>query len=171
VILSKERDLCLVTVRRGGTLTDEDHRLLAAWAAACAEHVLPCFETARPGDDRPRRGIEAIRSWIRGELRMMDSRGAAFPANAAAREVDGAARFAALSAGQAAAVAHVAEHDLGAAAYALRAAAAGAPQPRSLEALRRERDWQLARIPDDVRSLVLEDQQRRDVLCWGVFSA
>ncbi|HEV7624487.1 MAG TPA: hypothetical protein VGO26_10135 [Amnibacterium sp.] len=171
MILSTDRDPRLVTVRRGGTLTDDDHRLLAAWAAACAEHVLPFFEAVKPDDDRPRAGIAAVRSWIGGELRMMSSRAAAFPANAAAREVDGAARFAALSAGQAAAVAHVAEHDLGAAAYALRAAAAGAPQPQALEGLRLERDWQLAQLPGALRSLVVEDERRRDALCWGVFSA
>jgi len=171
VILSKERDPRLITLRRGGTLTADDHRLLAAWAADCAEHVLPLFDAVRPADDRPRRGIQAARAWVRGELRMMEARGAAFPANAAAREVAGAARFAALSAGQAAAVAHVAEHDLGAAAYALRAVAAAASDAGALEALRRERDRQIARLPDRIRALVLEDERRRDDLCWHVFSA
>ena len=172
MILSKERDPRLVTIRRGGTLTDDDHRHLAAWAAECAEHVLPLFDAVRPDDDRPRRGIEAARAWVRGELRMMEARGAAFPANAAAREVTGAARFAALSAGQASAVAHVAEHDLGAAAYALRAVAAAAGRgDETVDALRRERDWQRAQLPDDVRDLVLEDQRHRDDLCWNVFTA
>jgi len=53
MILPKVRNPRLVTVRRGGSLTDDDHRLLAAWAADCAEHVLDHFERARPGDDRP----------------------------------------------------------------------------------------------------------------------
>lgn len=92
-------------------------------------------------------------------------------ANAAGHEAAGAARFAALSAGQAAAVAHVAEHDLGAAAYALRAVDAAAPDAGSLGALRRERDWQIAQLPERVRALVLEDERRRDALCWHVFSA
>lgn len=63
----------------------------------------------------------------------------------------------------------MAEHELGAAAYALRAVAAATPDG-SLEALRRERDWQIARLPDRVRALVLEDERRRDALCWHVFS-
>ena len=46
-ILPKQRDPRLVTIRRGGTLTDEDHQLLAEWAAQCAEHVLPLFEAER----------------------------------------------------------------------------------------------------------------------------
>ena len=37
------RDPRFVTVRRGGTLEDAQHRLLAAWAADCAEHVLEFF--------------------------------------------------------------------------------------------------------------------------------
>ena len=48
VILPKVRDPRLVTTRRGGTLTDSDHQLLARWAASCAEHVLDRFESARP---------------------------------------------------------------------------------------------------------------------------
>ena len=52
MILPAVRDPRLITVRRGGTLTDEDHHRLALWAAECADHVLPVFETARP-DDRP----------------------------------------------------------------------------------------------------------------------
>jgi len=45
------RDPRLVTVRRGGTLKDADHRLLAVWAAACAEHVLHFFEQVHPRDE------------------------------------------------------------------------------------------------------------------------
>ena len=48
MILPKVRDPRLVTIRRGGSLTDEDHRLLAQWAASCAEHVLHLFESERP---------------------------------------------------------------------------------------------------------------------------
>jgi hypothetical protein len=36
VILPKARDPRFITVRRGGTLLDSDHQLLALWAAACA---------------------------------------------------------------------------------------------------------------------------------------
>ncbi len=68
MILSKVRDLRLVTIRRGGTLTDDDHHLLALWAASCAEHVLNLFESARPQDPRPRQAIEAARAWVRGEV-------------------------------------------------------------------------------------------------------
>jgi hypothetical protein len=120
MIFSKERDPRLVTVRRGGTLQDADHHRLAFWAADCAEHVLHLFEQERPGDDRPRRAIELARAWARGELTMTQARRAAF-ANAAARDVSGAAKLVARSAAQAVVVSHVPAHQLGAAAYAIRA--------------------------------------------------
>jgi hypothetical protein len=169
-ILPADRDPRLITVRRGGTLTDEHHRLLAQWAALCAEHVLHLFEQAQPNDTRPREAIDIGRAWVRGEVRMRDARQAAFPANAAGRDLPEPAKYAALAAGQAAPVAHVAAHALGAAAYAIRAAAADASTSGEAEAARvAERDWQRARIPAEVRELVLDDQRRRSAICWNVF--
>ncbi len=168
-ILPSERDSRLITVRRGGTLTDEHHRLLAEWAAVCAEHVLHLFEQERPDDTRPRDAIGVGRAWIRGEVRMREAHRTAFVANAAARGMPEPAKFAALAAGQAVAVAHVAAHDLGAAAYAIRAAAASAVASEAESARIRERDWQRERIPAEVRDLVLDDQKRRSAICWNVF--
>lgn len=76
VILPAVRDPRLVTVRRGGSLSGADHVLLALWAAACAGRVLPRFEAAVPGDDRPRQALAAVEAWARGDLRMMDARAA-----------------------------------------------------------------------------------------------
>lgn len=95
MILPEVRDPRMVTIRRGGSLTDDHHRLLARWAADCAEH------------------------------------------------------------------------DLGAAAYAIKAARG--PKQSDLAAGRAEREWQRLRLPADVRNLVLEDQSRRNTICWSVF--
>jgi Imm-5 like putative immunity protein len=169
MILPKTRDPRFITVRRGGSLQDADHRLLAAWAADCAEHVLPRFEEVRPTDDRPRRAIDLGRAWARGEITWWEARTAAGHANAAARDLSGAPRHAAYAAGQAAAVGHVAAHELGAAAYAIRAArAAAAPEARD-EAGRRECRWQRAQLAAAIRDLVLDDQRLRNELCWFVF--
>lgn len=168
MILSKVRDPRLVTIRRGGTLTDADHHLLALWAADCAEHVLGLFEQRQPDDPRPREAIEHIRAWVRGEVGMMQSRAAGGHAMGAARELRGAPRFAAYAAGQAGAVAHVAAHDLGAAAYAIKAVRAAATEDPA-EAGRAEARWQRDRLPQAVRELVLDDQRRRNELCWSVF--
>ena len=128
----------------------QDHVSLALWAAHCAEHVLPRFEEVRPGDDRPRRAIEAGCAWARGEMKMSVARAAAFAAHAAAREADRAeAQAAARAAGHAAATAHVATHALHAAAYAVKAAqAADATDPA---AAAEERDWQCRRLPEHLR--------------------
>jgi len=169
VILPKERDPRFITIRRGGTLQDSDHRLLAEWAAECAEHVLSLFEAVQPMDRRPRRAVEQARAWTRGEVTMTQARSAAGHANAAARELSGAARHAAYAAGQAAAVAHVAAHELGAAAYAIKATRAAAPKGESDRAARRECGWQRERLPVAIRDLVLDDQRLRNAICWSVF--
>jgi hypothetical protein len=172
VILPATPDPRLVTIRRGGTLTDADHHLLALWAATCAEHVLGLFESERPDDPRPRDAIEHARAWTRGEVTMMTARAAGGHAMGAARDLRGAPRFAAYAAGQAACVAHVAAHDLGAAAYAIKAvrAAASVDAPAESEAAgRRECRWQRDQLPSAVRELVLDDQRARNDICWSVF--
>jgi hypothetical protein len=169
IIMSSVRDLRLVTIRRGGTLTDPDHHLLAVWAAVCAEHVLHLFEQVLPGDNRPRMAIEMARAWSRGEIKMMEAREAAIAANAAARLVTGAAKEAAHAAGQAAAVAHMAAHELGAAAYGIRAARAASPEGDRIEAGRQECRWQREQIPEAIRELVLDDQHLRNPKCWFLF--
>jgi Imm-5 like putative immunity protein len=73
---------------------------------------------------------------------MGDAHRAAFQANAAARGMPDPVKFAAPSAGQAAAVPHVAAHDLGAAAYAIRAAGASVPADDAAQARAKERESQ-----------------------------
>src|SRR5438445_524335 len=155
MILPKERAPRFITIRRGGTLTDRDHLLLALWAAVCAEHVLHLFEAVQPSDRRPREAIERIRSWAGGEIRMSESRAAGGHAMAAARPLSGAARHAAYAAGQAAVVAHVAAHELGAAAYAIKAVRAAAPGREGESAGRLECRWQREQLPNVIRELVL----------------
>jgi len=172
MILPKIRDPRFITIRRGGTLTDDNHHLLAIWAAECAGHVLRYFEEVRPDDNRPRRAIEAAYAWVNAEITMMRARDFAGAAQDAAREVKGvseAARLAALSAGQAAVVAHVAAHELGAAAYAIRAVMAGSQKSEQETARKRECQWQRDRLPEKIRELVLDDQRLRNDICWFVF--
>ncbi len=169
MILPKDRDPRFITIRRGGTLTDSDHQLLALWAATCAEHVLYLFELVQPSDTRPRQAIELIRQWVRGEITWWQARTAAGHANAAARELDGAARYAAYAAGQAGAVGHVAAHELGAAAYAIKAVRAAALKDEAERAGRFECQWQREQLPDTIRELVLDDQRLRNDICWFVF--
>jgi hypothetical protein len=169
MILPKVRDPRFVTIRRGGSLTDSDHQLLAHWAASCAEHVLGLFESARPEDPRPREAIELARAWVRGEVTMTQARTAGGHAMGAARDLRGAARHAAYAAGQAAVVAHVAAHELGAAAYAIKAVRSAAPEGAAETAGRLECRWQRDQLPHPIRELVLDDQRLRNDICWSVF--
>src|SRR4051812_16216941 len=169
MIFTEPRDPRFITIRRGGTLTDAHHHLLALWAVECAQHVLPLFEAVQPLDTRPRHALELAQAWTRGEIPMTQSRTAAGHANAAARNLSGAARHAAYAAAQAAAVAHVAAHELGAAAYAIKAVQAAAPKSESEQAGRQECQWQRQQLPEEIRELVLDDQRLRNHVCWGVF--
>jgi SAM-dependent methyltransferase len=110
------------------TLSEDDRRVLAPWAADCAERTLPLFEAHVAGDARPRDAVDGARAFARGELRIGPARTLAAQAHAAAREADEpAATAAARAAGHAAAVAHMAGHVLGAPAYAARALALAHP--------------------------------------------
>ena len=122
-----------------------EQKLLAIWAAACAEHVLSFFEEKYPDDDRPRKAIEVLRDWIdAGVFSMAVIRKASLGAHAAAKgkkEEDSV--FAAHAAGQAVATAHVVTHALGASLYGIRAAAA---HWANMNDGLKERDWQLERL-------------------------
>ena len=128
----------------------QDQRFLAIWAADCAKRVLPFFEKAYPKDDRPRKAIEACRTWVRtGMFKMADIRKAALAAHAAAREVkeNNAACFAARAAGQAVATSHVPQHAFGATYYALKVIAAANSEVK----IAKEHNWQLRHLPKNLR--------------------
>ncbi len=161
----------MIVIKSMRKFNKQDQRLLAIWAADCAERVLPFFEKAYPQDDRPRKAIEACRTWVRtGVFKMADIRKASLDAHAAAREAkeNNAACFAARAAGQAVATAHVSEHAFGAAYYALKIAAANSAdanvkiakelnwQTQHLPKHLRQawQDWQLLRLPKHLRSLI-----------------
>lgn len=149
------RDRRFVAVHRGGPLDAAKHRLLASWAAHCAEHLLPLFEECS-SDDRPRRAVQTARAWIQGEASVGACQKAAVGAHAAARSVTNkAAVAAARAAGHAVATAHAADHSLGPVIYGLKAIEAAGGSTDA------ERTWQLEQLPDEVRELVVSALQRR----------
>lgn len=78
------------------TLNVEDRRVVASWAADCAERVLPIFEDAVADDDRVRAAINQTRSFAAGELDVADAvRRRGGEAGAAAREASAPAARAA----------------------------------------------------------------------------
>jgi hypothetical protein len=135
------------------TLSEDDRRVLAVWAADCAERTLSLFEAQAPSDTRPRDAIDGLRAFARGEMGIGPVRALSARAHAAARVVgDPAAVAAARAAGQAAGVAHMAAHARGAAAYA--AKAAGLAAPHDPGAVADEVRWQLDRASPTVRGVL-----------------
>ena len=133
------------------SLSEAERRLVAAWAADCAEHVLALFETEAPEDDRPRALIARTRAFARGEVRTADEIRRRFVGGVGVGDVTApAAAAAARAAGQATAVCHMGAHALGAAAYAARAA--GLADPGRPEALSEEIRWQLEHMSAEVRT-------------------
>jgi Imm-5 like putative immunity protein len=123
-----------------------DQKILALWAADCAERVLPYFEDKYPNDERPRDAIVTLRQWIStGVFNMAVIRGASLSAHAAAKgKKEEDAVFAAHAAGQAVGTAHVVTHALGSSLYAIRAVAAHSGNVD--DGLIKERRWQLQRL-------------------------
>lgn len=133
------------------TLSETDRRLVAAWAADCAERVLGLFEAENPTDDRPRAAIARTRAFACGSLRTAEEIRRRFENGGAARASKSpAAAAAARAAGQAAAVCHMGAHALGAAAYAVKAVGLAAPdQPDAAAA---EMRWQFVHMTAEVRA-------------------
>lgn len=150
------RDKRYIAVHRGGPLSLQRHRLLALWAADCAERVLPLFSQQQPTDQRPEQAIAVARAWARGEATVGQARSASVAAHAAAREAgDAAAQYAARATGHAVATAHMADHAPGAAMYAIRAVRATMPKAESETAVTQEHQWQIEQLPEEIRELVL----------------
>jgi len=120
-----------------------DQKILALWAADCAEHVLAYFENENPNDNRPRKAIEVCRAWVTtGIFKMSTIREASLSAHAVAKVAKtDAAKFAAHAAGQAVATAHVPTHALGSSMYGIRAVAAHSGIVD--DGLVKELNWQL----------------------------
>jgi hypothetical protein len=142
---------CSKMVRSPQTLSEPDRRLVAAWAADCAERVLGLFEADAPGDGRPRALIARARAFAAGELNTADEIRRRFVGGVVAGHVSApAAVAAARAAGQCVAVCHMGAHALGAAAYAARAA--GLAEPGRPEAVKDEIRWQLEHMSTEVRA-------------------
>jgi uncharacterized protein GlcG (DUF336 family) len=153
------RDTRFVAAHRGGLLPLADHRLLAAWAADCAEQLLPLFER-HSSDVRLRQAIEVGRAWARGEVRTGVAQRAAVAAHAAARECTHEVAVAvARAAGHAVATAHAADHSLGVLIYGAKAitAAGGASNDEQVR--------QLAKLPKRLKTLVASAMEKRRTSC------
>jgi hypothetical protein len=132
-----------------GLAAETDQQTLAIWALECAERVMPFFETMHPDNPRPRQALDTLREWLRtGQFSMQVIRGASLGAHAAAREVgaDNPARSAARAAGQTVGTAHVKDHAMGGAIYALQAIHRASTPEDAEAAVAAEFNWQYQRL-------------------------
>jgi hypothetical protein len=133
------------------TLSEAERRIVAVWAADCAERVLGLLEAEAPGETRPRDAIARTRAFGRGQLDVAEEIRRRFAGGAVAREAGNpAAAAAARATGQAAAIPHMGAHALGAAAYAAKAVGLAAPDRAA--AVSEEIHWQLSSMSLEART-------------------
>ena len=112
------RDQRFVALHRGGLLTPGQHRLLIHWAIECSEHAILLL--ADKVDSQVLRALEVAREWESGKANVAAARKASVGAHAVARaEADPIAAAVARCCAQAVATAHMADHSIAAAEYAL----------------------------------------------------
>jgi hypothetical protein len=63
----------------------------------------------------------------------------------------------------------LAAHELGAAAYAIKAVMAAGDTLDSKKSAMEEAEWQRDMLSPEIREMVIEDEQNRDSICWSVF--
>jgi hypothetical protein len=142
------RDKRFVAEHRGGPLKKEQHRQLMTWACECAEHILPLF--GEKLDARLGHALSVAKDWEQGNATVGEAMKASAGAHAAARESSGQASIAVARAiGHAVATAHMADHSLGGALYALKA------MKFAGKSVVEEREWQMAQLPSEIKELVL----------------
>lgn len=142
------RDKRFITEHRGGPLTKKQHKQLILWACKCAEHVLHLF--TKTIDKRLINAIKIAKEWTKDSASTGDARNASFDAIDVANELTNSTEIAvARSVGHAVAAAHMADHSLRAAEYALKAVKLAG---KSIE---KERKFQDKYLTPDITELVL----------------
>ena len=150
------RDKRFIAKHRGGPLKKQQHYQLIIWACDCAEHVLYLF--GENIDERLKNALTVAKEWKLGTASVGDARKAAVGAHAVARESSNPTAIAvARSVGHAVATAHMADHSLGAAWYALKAVKNAG---KSIDA---ERKWQDEQLPSEIKELVLTARKNRKI--------
>ncbi|MFA5101527.1 MAG: putative immunity protein [Candidatus Thermoplasmatota archaeon] len=150
------RDKRFIVEHRGGPLKKEQHHQLMTWACDCAKHVLPLFGDNI--DERLKNALKLANAWKHGQASVGDARNAAVAAHAVARKSSNqTASAVARSVGHAVATAHMADHALGAAWYAVKAV------KNAGESTEIERKWQDEQLPPEIKTLVLTARKRRRI--------
>jgi len=149
------RDKRFVAIHRGGPLTKDQHHLLIRWARECSVHVLSLI--GANVDQRLIHALSIAKEWEKEKATVGEARKASVSAHAVARESSRPIIAAvARSIGHAMATAHMADHSLGAALYALKAVTNAG---KSVDA---ERQWQNEQLPSEIKELVLTAMSKKE---------
>lgn len=148
------RDKRFVAEHRGGPLKKDQHYQLMKWACDCAEHVLHLF--GEKIDERLENALSVAEKWRQGKASVGEARKASLGAIAVANESSNPIAIAvARAVGHAVATAHMADHSLGPALYALKAVKSAG---KSVDA---ERKWQNEQLPSEIKELVLTTEKHK----------
>ena len=143
------RDRRFVAEHRGGPLKVEQHRQLMVWACGCVAHVFELNELR--AENRVLQALRIGKNWVDGHASVGDARKASVDMLALARELTDPVQIALVRAtGHAVATAHMADHSMGAALYALKSVNCAG------KSMDEERQWQVDQLPLEVRDFVLE---------------
>ncbi len=149
------RDKRFIAEHRGGSLKKEQHQQLMRWACGCAEHVLSLY--GKEIDIRLKNALSVAKKWIKGNVSVGDARKASLRAYEVARESSYPTSIAvARSVGHAVATAHMSDHSIGAAIYALKAVSSAG---KSIDL---ERKWQNEQLPIEIMDLVLTARNMKE---------
>lgn len=151
------RDKRFVAQHRGGPLDKANHRKLMKWARECSEHVLSLLDNGF--DQRLAYALHIAKAWENENASVGEAMKASLGAHAVAREsTDSVLIAVARSIGQAVATAHMADHSLGGALYALKAVKLAG---RSVENERTWQNKQIEKMPEELVELVLLNLEQK----------
>ena len=149
------RDKRFVAEHRGGPLTKDQHKQLILWACKCVENVLPLISDI---DERLTNAIKTAKEWTKNNASVGDARNASFDAIAVANKLTNPIEIAvARSVGHTVATAHMADHSLRAAEYALKAIKLA---DKSIDI---ERKFQDKHLSLDITELVLSARRKQNI--------
>lgn len=150
----KSSRYAFIAEHRGGPLKKAQHRQLIHWAQMCIQRVLPLFGDVI--DERLEHALKVAKAWEKGTASVGDARNAALGAFKVAKEsINPTSKAIARGVGHAVASAHMADHALAAAEYALKALA------HNNKPIEEERKWQDEQLPSEIRELVLTSRKAK----------
>ena len=141
-----------IAEHRGGPLIKENHRKLIRWARECSEHVL--YLIGNDIDKRLLYALDVAKQWENDAIPTGIAMKASLGAHAVAREAeDPVYKAVARSIGQTVATAHMADHSIGGAFYALKAV------KLANKDIKKEREWQIKEL-NELSSELIEIIQK-----------